>query len=169
MKKNLMSVLILALLVVNIVISAIIMVTLVPQTKQANKLITEVCTALNLEIASGRTANLSSVSIEDIVVYDLEDSITVNLTDSPNGDEHYAVVSISLSYDKTNPDYETLEPLVAERVTLIRETVRSIVTKYTYEEIKNDISEPEALALERIQGLFDPNFIIAVNLGATFQ
>lgn len=43
MKKNLMSVLILALVVANLILTAILMISVVPQTKKANELINKVC------------------------------------------------------------------------------------------------------------------------------
>ena len=75
MKKNLMSVLILALLVVNLVLTAITMISIVPSAKKSNELIGEVCTALDLELASGRNANLASVPIENLVPYTLDGSV----------------------------------------------------------------------------------------------
>lgn len=99
MKKNLMSVLILALLVVNLVLTAITMISIVPSAKKSNQLITQICTALNLELASGRTANLSSVSIENLQSYTLGDTMTINLRDSEDGSSHYAVLTVVLSMD----------------------------------------------------------------------
>lgn len=168
MKKNLMSVLILALVFVNLVLTALIMFTIMPQTQQANSLITSVATALDLELSSGRAANLTSVKIEDMDVVTLDDSLTINLMNSDDGQEHYAIVSVGLVLDKTNEDYETKSPLVTERAALIKEEVKKIITKYKYEDIKNDMSEPAAEILAKVKGMFDSDFIIDVILNPTF-
>lgn len=49
MKKNLITVIVLALVLVNLVLTAILTITILPETKKANELITQVCSAINLE------------------------------------------------------------------------------------------------------------------------
>ncbi len=168
MKKNLMSVLILALVFVNLVLTALVVFTLLPQAQAANSLITSVATALDLELSSGRAANLTSVKIEDMDVRTLDDSLTINLMNSEDGTEHYAIVSVGLVLDMTNEDYETLSPLIEERAALIKEEVKGIITRYRYEDIKNDMSLPREEILAKIKGMFDSDFIIDVLLNPTF-
>lgn len=108
MKKNLMSVLILALLVVNLVLTAITMISLAPAAKQTNTLISEICTALDLELASGRNANASNIPIADLKNYALADSLTINLTDSDDGESHYTVVTFGISMDMSHEDYKKI-------------------------------------------------------------
>ena len=50
MKKNLMTVLVLALVLVNLVLTAILTISILPETKKANELITQVCNAIDLEL-----------------------------------------------------------------------------------------------------------------------
>ena len=163
MKKNLMSVLILALVVVNLVLTAITMISIVPSAKRSNALITEICTALNLELASGRNANLSSVKIEDIATFTPESSMTSNLKDSQDGTEHYAIVNFSISMDTTNEDYEKKSVLVTDNVNLIKGVVNDVISSFTKEDLKNNMEEAQKMILERLQGLYDSNFIIDVS------
>ncbi len=46
MKKNLITVMVLALVLVNLVLTALLTITIVPQTKKANELITQVSVPL---------------------------------------------------------------------------------------------------------------------------
>ena len=62
MKKNLISVLILALVLANLILTAILAFTIIPQTKKSNELIDQVCSAIDLELESG--SNIS-VPIEN--------------------------------------------------------------------------------------------------------
>ena len=165
MKKNLMSVLILALLVVNLVLTAITMISIVPSAKKSNELITEICTALDLELASGRNANLSSVPIENLVTYTLEGSVTVNLRNSEDGQEHYAIVSVVLSLDNSNEDYEKLGKNGIEAKVYdsnIKNIVNDVVHTYTKEEIKAEPERAEKEILEKLQGFFDSNVVVDV-------
>lgn len=165
MKKNLMSVLILALLVVNLVLTAITMISIVPSAKKSNELISEVCTALDLELASGRSANLSSVPIENRVPYTMEGTLTVNLRNSDDSEGHYAIVSIVLSLDNSNEDYEKLGKNGIEAHVYdsnIKNIVNDVVHTYTIEEINNERDRAEKEILERLQGFFDSNVVVDV-------
>jgi flagellar FliL protein len=164
MKKNLMSVLILALVVVNVVLTAITMISIVPSAKKSNELISQVCTALDLELASGRNANLSSVPIENLVPYTLDGSMTINLRDSDDGKSYYVVLSIVISMDNSNEDYATLGAGVSEGTydSNIKNIVNDVVRTYSYEELKNDPETAQKEILSKLQGLFDSNMIVDV-------
>ncbi len=167
MKKNLMSVLILALLAVNLVLTAITMISIVPSAKQCNALITEISTALDLELASGRNANLSNVPIENLVPYSLPDSLTVNLRNSEDGSEHYAILSVVLSMDNTSEDYGTLGSAdtgipAGTYDSNIKSIVNDVVRTYTYEEIRNNPKSAQDDILEKLQGFFDTDMIVDV-------
>ena len=53
MKKNLISVVILALVFANFVLTALLMFSVLPETKKANTLIEKVCSAIDLDLNSG--------------------------------------------------------------------------------------------------------------------
>ncbi len=164
MKKNLISVLILALLVVNTVVCAIIMISLVPASKQINTLITQICASLDLELSSGRAANASTVPIENIVIYDIPDQLTINLKDDESGESHYCVVKVSFSLDSTNADYEKFAPTgsLDDRASLLKSITNNVITKYTISEIKNNPELAQKQILDQAKGLYDSDFIIAV-------
>ena len=50
MKKNLMTVIILALVLVNLVLTAILAFTIIPQTRKSNQLIDKIASAIDLEL-----------------------------------------------------------------------------------------------------------------------
>lgn len=165
MKKNLMSVLILALLVVNLVLTAITMISIVPSAKKSNALISEICTALNLELASGRNANLSNVPIENLASYTLDGTMTINLRDSEDGSTHYAVITVVISMDKSNEDYEKLgkEGIEAKLYdSNVKSIINDVVRTYTYEELHTQPDLAQKEILEKLQGFFDSNMIVDV-------
>ena len=71
MKKNLMSVIILALVFANFVLTALLVFTILPQTKKANQLIEDVCAAIDLDLNSGTATGTSNVPMEQIEVFKL--------------------------------------------------------------------------------------------------
>jgi len=88
MKKNLMTVIILALVLVNLVLTAILAFTIIPQTRKSNQLIDKIASAIDLELEDGSSKDTAAVPVEDIEVYDIEASFTVNLSPSGDGKDH---------------------------------------------------------------------------------
>ena len=63
MKKNLMSVLILALVLVNLILTGILTITILPQTKKSNELVNKVCSAIDLAAVPpvARTSSMMAI------------------------------------------------------------------------------------------------------------
>ena len=81
MKKNLLSVLILALVLANLILSAILAFSIIPQTKKANELINKVCNAIDLELESGKNIQ---VPVGNIKEYNIDAEFMCNLKDNGN-------------------------------------------------------------------------------------
>ena len=170
MKKNLISVLILALVVVNLVLTAVLTFTIVPQTKKSNELINQVCSAINLELESGDNKDTTSVPIENIEVYNITDSFTVNLADSGDGKKHYAVFSVGLSMNTQSEGYTTYggtDGLTAKE-TIIRSEINTIVSSYTIDEFNAEGQKAvKEEILETMQNMFGgTDFIVGVNFSS---
>lgn len=74
--------------------------------EKANELITQVCSAINLELNSGSVkSDATSVPIDQLAAFDIEE-MTINLKDSGDGKKHYATMSISLSMNKESDGYK---------------------------------------------------------------
>lgn len=61
MKKNLITVITLALVVVNLVLTVILTITILPETQKANELITKVCSAIDLDLESGSATSNANI------------------------------------------------------------------------------------------------------------
>ncbi len=150
MKKNLITVIILALVLANLILTAILVFTIIPQTKKSNQLIDQVCSAINLELQSGEnTPATPEVPIEDVETYAITDGFTVNLKQGEDGKQHYAVFSVSLSLNTKSDGYKTYggSEGLAAKVTIIQSEINTIVNGYTldefnangYQNVKDDI------------------------------
>ncbi len=168
MKKNLIAVIILALVLANLILTAILAFTIIPQTRKSNALIDQVCAAINLDLEGVQNKDYASIPIEDIEVYNIENTFTVNLRSGEDGTKYYAVFSIGLSINMQSEGYKTyggLEGLAAKNA-VIADTINSVVGTYTvdefnaegYKNVKDDI-------LEALQSIFggESDFIVGVN------
>ena len=171
MKKNLITVIILALVLANLILTAILVFTIIPQTKKSNQLIDQVCSAINLELQSGEnTPATPEVPIEDVETYAITDGFTVNLKQGEDGKQHYAVFSVSLSLNTKSDGYKTYggSEGLAAKVTIIQSEINTIVNGYTldefnangYQSVKDDI-------LKTLQDMFGgSDFIVGVNFSS---
>ncbi len=156
MKKSLLTLLIFVMVLVNLVLTIILTISIVPQTKKANELITKVCTAIDLDIAAGDVGGSNTVAIENVSVYNLPDSITINLKKGPDGVQHYAVINVTLSIDTTQEDATKFN--------------MADYQSHTLEEVQNNTAGVQQEILESIQSMFGSNFVFAVGFSsATYQ
>lgn len=72
MKKNLISVLILALCFANLVLTALLIFTIIPETKKANNLIDQVCQAISLDLNSGTATSGSQLPQDQMLIMHLQ-------------------------------------------------------------------------------------------------
>ena len=162
MKKNLISVITLALVVVNLVLTVILTITILPETQKANELITKVCSAIDLDLESGSATSNANIPIDQIEVYNIDDEQTINLKQDGDGKDHFAMITVSISMDTKNSDYKDLKPQVEEKVNLIKGDINNIVSQYTIDEIKNNQSAVQDEILKDLQKMFGSDFIVAV-------
>ena len=164
MKKNLITVVVLALVLVNLVLTAVLTIPILPQTKKANELITRVCSAIDLELRSGAVTNDAAmrVPIDKVATFDVEE-MTINLKDSGDGKKHYATVAVSLSMNTESDGYKEYGgEKMTERLSLIKNQINSIISGYTYEEFTADQQAVQNAILAGLQQLFNSDFIVSV-------
>lgn len=161
MKKNLLTILILALLFVNLILTGITMFSLVSANKKTVALVDDISTALSLDLSKPeeQTEEPTAISIADTAVYNIEDSMTIALTPSADGSEHYALVSVSFSMNKQDPDYETYEPMLADKESKIKSEIIDVIGAKTKEQAMADRSGMQQEILERVQAMFNSKFI----------
>ena len=174
MKKNLITVIVLALVLVNLVLTAILTITILPETKKANELITQVCSAINLELNSGSVKSdatsvpidqlaylLSGIGITVLAAFDIEE-MTINLKDSGDGKKHYATMRISLSMNKESDGYKDYGEKMPDWKSQIQSQITSVVSGFTYEEFNADQQKVQDSILTNVQKLFNSDFIVGV-------
>lgn len=134
MKKNLITVLILALCVVNLILNIMVVFVCMPSAKKTNNLIDEIASVLNLELESGTGA--PTVALENIATFNVEAQV-VNLKDDGSGTSHYVQLGITLEMDNSSEDYAALSAVLTNSEGAVFDEARNIVSNYTYEEVSD--------------------------------
>ena len=167
MKRNLISVMILALLIVNIVLTAIMMFSVTSTNQKTADLVGDIASAINLDI-QGVGGGAASVSLENTETYTIADmQIALKKSVDENGvpveEDHFAKISVVISMDKTHEDYATYSDL-SLREDLIKGKISDVVGQYTIEEAKANPQAISSAILSSIQELYSSNFIFDVTL-----
>lgn len=132
MKKNLITVIILALCVVNLILNIIIVFVCMPSAKKTNTLITEIASILNIELET--SDGPPKVALEDMATFDVEAQV-VNLKDDGSGDKHYVQLGMTLELDKSSKDYEDLNTVLTGASGAVFDEGRNVIQEYTYAEV----------------------------------
>lgn len=159
MKKNMLTVLILALLLVNTVLTSVLMVGVMGTNKKTADLVDNIATVLNLQLAE-ENGEAQQVSLEDTVVYNLT-TMTIPLN-SGEGVQRYIQFDAALSMNTKGDGYDTYGETIADRESLIKDTITSVVSARTEDECRADLEGLKAEILQAIQDLFQSDFIYQV-------
>lgn len=164
MRKNILTIIIMAMCLVNIVLSSILIFVMVPTANKSIKLINKVAQIIDLELESPEN-DIENLSVSDIETYMIDEKLTCRLADNGDGKEHYALLYLSLSLNKTHDDYEKLKEYISQYENNIKEIVTDEFAKFTSDEVVEKKDKIKNQVLVRIQELFKSDFIINVSFG----
>jgi len=171
MKKNMLTVLVLILCVVNLTLSAYIVFAVVPNAQRTDNLITKIMQIIDLELESPLPEDINNTyDIDNIEKYELED-MTTNVATGADGKSHYAKITASLTINNADEDYAKLNPKVETMKADIVSIIKNYVSMYDYEklglpETKKAIKEQ---ILADIQTLFNSKFIVDITVDYLIQ
>lgn len=151
MRKNLISIIILAICIVNLILNVLLVFVCVPAMKKTDNLVTEIAAILNLELRNGEDG-VAKPNIEDVQTYNLTEATTINLKSDASGCNAYAIIGVSISMDGSSKDYESISTKLADTESWVFDVTRSVVQEYTYEEM-NDAEVQKLVKQEITEGL----------------
>ena len=174
MKKNLISIIILALLIVNIVLTAVMMFSVVGASRKTAALVDNIATVLNLEL----TADSKDGEIEKVVVpmsnietYDISEKMTIPLKVEVNEEgkeeQHYFIANVTLSMNSKDKGYKKYGEELESRESLIKGEINDVFSQHTLDDARNNQDQIREEILERIQTMFDSEFIFNVTFSDT--
>jgi len=165
MRRNLLSIIILALLAVNLVLTSIMMVSVSSASKKTAALVSDIAEVVKLDISDGSTNGVlvQDVPIEDVEVYPISNELTIPLAVGEDGEQHYCLLSLALSMNKKSPGYKTHAADLSTKESLITGKVYDIVGTYTWEEAQANKEMMKDDILKGIQEMFNSDFIFQVS------
>ncbi|MBO7358130.1 MAG: flagellar basal body-associated FliL family protein [Lachnospiraceae bacterium] len=174
MKKNLISVLILALVIVNIVLTSILLFSLASPIKKTSNMVTNISSILSLELEGPEKEDTSKVSIDNLVPHDIDEEFTIPLKHSSHTDEygniitdskdHYCIVEVSLMLNSANEDYAKYSETISSHDSMFKGIIVDVIGSHTLEEIRDDTESVRNEILDSIREMYDGSeFVYKVN------
>ena len=168
MKKNLITLIILVLCFANLALTAVMVITILPQTKQANELITEVVSAIDLDFPYlPAERNWFKVLRALSKAHDGE-TMTINLTPGSDGEAHMAVISVAVQMDSENADYETYasDGTLGDKEDMVKDKINEVVSSHTAEEVESDQAGIKDEITAALQEMYGSTFITGVSFSS---
>ena len=163
MKKNLLSILILALVLVNLVLNIVMIFSVLPAANKTNKMVTQICSILDIELAADKEES-GKVSMDKLAVYELSEgaTMTMNLKVGEDGKTHVLVTSVSISMNTESEGYKTYGETISEKESIIKGEINNVVSSHTVEEYQVDAAGIREEIVKNLQEMFDSDFIVDV-------
>ncbi len=166
MKKNIFSIIITALTVVNVVLTAILFFVMMPTFQKTNELVTKVASVLNIELAEGGSALEEQYKISDLeytdVTFDAQQ--TINLKAGQDGKAHYALFDgYTVGVYTKADDYDDFKTdKITSYQSTITDIIRSVMQSLSDDNISEELIKKESL--EQIREKFGTKSVVEITL-----
>lgn len=177
MKKNILSMIILVLLIVNIALTAVMMFSVTSTNKKVAALVGNIATVMNLELTPpGGAEEKEEISLADTEVYSIAGSMTLALAPETVADssgkastkQSYLICNVSFSVNTKHEDYKTYgsAEALAGRDALLKDAVSSVVSKHSLADLQADpgLEKLKAEILQAVQNIYQSDFIYKVSI-----
>lgn len=166
MKKNILTIIIMATTIANLVLTAVLVFIVMPTNSKTANLVDKVASVIDLEIESESEED-AKTPIEDLEAFPVatyESNANINLKKDPGDDaNHYAVISgITVSFNKEADDYSKIKSLVEANTVYIEDIVKDTIGAYTISNISQAAVKEEAV--KKIQERYDTKSIVEISL-----
>ncbi len=169
MKKNILTIVIMAATIMNLVLTIVMVFSIVPAMNKTNKLIDKVAEVIDLETEKEEAENYSVENLEAYkIAFDAKQ--TINLKSDPGDTEaHFVVIDgITISFNTESEDYEKIKESVTNADVYITDFVKEALSEQTISTL--DQNAVKELALAKIQEFYGSKCIVRISLqGFMFQ
>jgi hypothetical protein len=165
MKKNILTIVIMAASIINLVLTAVLIFSVMPAMNKTSNLIDKVASVIDLEIESKNEKN-EQTPVENLEVFEIpyETNVNINLQKEA-GDEqdHYAVIKgIRVSFDKEADGFSDVKGLIEKNTTYVEDIVKETISSFSSSTISEEKVKEEAV--KKLQERYDTKCIVEISL-----
>lgn len=165
MKKNILTIVIMAATLINTILLIVILFSVTPAMNKTGNLVDKVASIIDLEIDT-KEDEAEEYTIEDLVTHpiDYETSVKINLQKEPGDDSaHYAVMDgIVVSFNTKADDYKSIYESVQTADIYIQDIVKETIGEYSMTTVNEAKIKQEAV--KKIREKYNTKSIVDISL-----
>lgn len=163
MRKNILTIVIMAATVVNLILTIIMVFSIMPAMNKTNRLVDKVAAVIDMELEQEEAENYSVENLEPYEVK-FENKQTINLTKEEGDKEsHYVIIDgFYVSFNKEADDYKDIYESVQAAPVYVTDCVKAAIAEQTISTLNE--SAIKELALAKIQEFYNSKCIVQVSL-----
>lgn len=170
MKRNILSIIVIALCAMNLIMSVVLVFAVVPASSKTNKLIGQVASVLNLELESRKEKEKEKeIALKDKETVPFEGDYTINLKKTPGDDkDHYAITKqLSITLNKKGKGYKDVSPRLETDQSVIIGIFTDAFADYSKEDmaLEEKKDEVKQKVIKKLQEYYNSECIIDVSFG----
>lgn len=165
MRKNILTIIIMAIVLINTVLTGVLIFVIVPTSNRTTKLVDKIASIVDLELEDPDVAD-ANLTVLDKEGFDVSGELKIYLKKGSDGNSHYALIStVTIYMNKKSDDYEELSEAVQNNTNKIKEIITDEVSKYSIDNITDSKDAIKEAVLIRLKEYFKSDFIIDVSFG----
>lgn len=165
MKKNILTIIIMAATLINVVLSVVLVFAVMPAMNKTSALVDKVASVIDLEIEDPN-AEEEEYTMSDLKTYlkKYDAAVNINLKrDAGDNANHYVQLNgWVLSFNSNADDYDTVNELVQTNDVYVDDIVKETIGSYTVSTI--DIAKVKTEIIKKIQEKYNTKAIVSISL-----
>ena len=165
MKKNILTIIIMAATLINVVLSVVLVFAVMPAMNKTSALVDKVSSVIDLEIED-LNAEEEEYTMSDLKTYLKKYDTTVNINlkkDSGDDTNHYVQLNgWVLSFNSNADDYDTVNELVQTNDVYVDDIVKETIGSFTVSTI--DVAKVKTEIIKKIQEKYNTKAIVSISL-----
>lgn len=164
MKKNILTIVIMAATLINLILSAVLVFSVMPAMNKTSSLVDKVASVIDLEIEDSDGSS-QDYTMNDLLPYTItyDTSVKINLQQGSDGKAHYAVLDgIVVWLNQKADDYSDVNATITQTDAYVQDIVKETIAEYTVEQIDQEKIKSEAV--KKLQEKYNTKSIVNVSL-----
>lgn len=165
MKKNILTIVIMAATLINVILSAVLIFTVMPAMNKTSNLVDKVASVIDLEIEDADPEE-QEWTIDDLQAYTKTYDSTANINlkkDVGEDANHYAqLTGFSVSFNTKADDWESISESITANDIYVDDIVKETIASYTVSTI--DQTQVKTEIVKKIQEKYNTKAVVLINL-----
>ena len=165
MKKNILTIVIMAATLINVILSAVLVFSVMPAMNKTSNLVDKVASVIDLEIEDAN-AEEQEYTMDDLDPYQktYDPAVNINLKKEAGDDaNHYAqLAGFTVSFNKKAEDYSKISETIRTNDVYVDDIVRETISSYTASSF--DRKKVPTEIVKKIQEKYNTKVVVEVSL-----